>query len=99
MTESSPGACVPPPGVLPGWNWLPPQHGAAPRLDRVPWWVRAWYRTPLLDRYAHVWMWHHGGWELRPSQWQPPPPDLAGDREPRRPVPPTDRGATDVSGR
>ena len=97
MTEFSPGRWVPPPGVLPGWDWLPPEHGLAPHLERVPWWVRAWYRTPLLDRWAHAWMWHHGGWEVVPPR--EPPPRPAGDREPRRPVPPSGSGAGDVSGR
>jgi hypothetical protein len=51
--------------VLPAWNWLPPE-GASPRLDLVPLWVRAWYRLPLIDRYAHAWMWQRGAWEVRP---------------------------------
>ena len=42
----SPGAWRPPPGTRPAWNWVPPDHGLTPRLDRVPRWVRAWYRTP-----------------------------------------------------
>jgi hypothetical protein len=46
------------------WNWLPPE-GAAPRLDLVPWWARVWYYLPFVDRYAHAWMWRHGGWEVR----------------------------------
>ena len=54
-----------PPGVRAGWNWVPPD-GATPRLDRMPWWVRLWYRTPLVDRYAHAWMWHNGGWDVLP---------------------------------
>jgi hypothetical protein len=87
MTEFSPGAWVPPPGVLPGWDWLPPGHGLAAHLDRVPWWVRAWYQART----------HHGALKVLPS-WEPPP-DPTGDREPRRPVPPTGSGATDVSGR
>jgi len=56
-----------------------------PRLDPVPWWVRAWYKTPLIDRYAHAWMWGHGGWEVHPP-FAPPPGDQPGVREPRRPV-------------
>jgi len=58
----SPGGWLTPPGVMPGWNWLP-TGGASPRLDVLPLWVRAWYRIPLIDRYAHVYMWHHGAWE------------------------------------
>lgn len=33
---------------------------------RVPGWVRSWYRTPFADRYAHAWMWRHGGWDILP---------------------------------
>ena len=54
-------------GVLPAWTWLPPE-GASPRLDLVPWWVRVWYQLPFIDRYAHAWMWRHGGWEVRPPE-------------------------------
>jgi hypothetical protein len=65
----SPGGWRPPPGVLPAWNWLPPE-GANPRLDLVPWWVRAWYQLPFIDRYAHAWMWRHGAWEVRPPEME-----------------------------
>jgi hypothetical protein len=80
----SPGGWTPPPGVLPGWSWVPPE-GALPRLDIVPWWVRAWYEVPLLDRCAHAWMWAHGGWEVHPPSVTPPG-DQAGGREPRSPI-------------
>jgi hypothetical protein len=82
--ERSPGRWVAPAGTKPGWNWIPEGHGLHPRLGDVPVWVRLWYRTPFVDRWAHVWMWHHGGWEIRPHPTEPG----AGDREPRRPVPP-----------
>lgn len=63
----SPGSWTPPAGVLPGWNWVPPD-GVSPRIDLAPWWVRVWYRVPFVDRYAYVWMWHHGCWQLdRPA--------------------------------
>jgi hypothetical protein len=52
-------------GGAPTWNWLP-LEGASPRLDLVPLWVRAWYRLPFIDRYAHAWMWQRGAWEVRP---------------------------------
>ncbi len=69
----SPGGWTAPPGVLPSWNWMP-EPGAVPRLDRVPRWVRAWYHTPLVDRFAHSWMWHHGGWDVvPPDSWSPEP--------------------------
>lgn len=62
--EPTPAGWVAPGGHAPAWNWIPTDHGLSPRLDRVPRWVRIWYRTPFIDRYAYVWMWHHGGWDL-----------------------------------
>ncbi len=62
----SPGGWMAPPGVRPAWNWIPPGSGITPRLDRVPWWARLWYNTPLVDRYAHAWLWYHGGWDVIP---------------------------------
>lgn len=61
----SPGGWAAPSGTLPAWNW-PPPNGAAPRVERCPAWVRLWYRTPFIDRYAYDWMWHHGGWDVLP---------------------------------
>ena len=59
----SPGGWEVPPGLRPMWDWTPP-GGGRPRLDRVPAIVRAWYELPFVDRYAHAWMWHHGGWDI-----------------------------------
>lgn len=64
MVEPSPGHWDTPEAVRPAWNWVPPDTGLRPRLDRVPVWVRAWFRTPFLDRYAYEWMWHRGGWDI-----------------------------------
>jgi hypothetical protein len=63
----SPGGWSAPAGVRPAWNWTPPP-GLAPRLDRVPPWARIWYGTPMLDRYAHAWLWYHGGWDVVPPE-------------------------------
>jgi hypothetical protein len=68
----SPGHWVAPAGHRPGWDWLP-EHGALPNLRAMPRWVRIWFRTPFIDRYAYEWMWWHGGWSvLVPSD--PPAP-------------------------
>jgi hypothetical protein len=76
--------------MRPGWDWLP-DHGALPNLRDMPLWVRIWYRTPFIDRYAYEWMWWRGGWSvLVPGQPPPPTEPGAGVREPRRPHP-TDR--------
>lgn len=61
----SPAGWHPPDGARPAWSWTPP-CGLTPRLDRVPVWVRLWYNTPFVDRYAHGWMWTHGGWDVLP---------------------------------
>lgn len=84
-TVPSPGAWEPPSGTRPAWNWIPPDHGLRPRLDRIPRWVRAWYRVPFLDRFAHAWMWDHGGWDIVPHP-QPGPME-SGVREPQVPKP------------
>ncbi len=34
----------------------------------MPRWVRVWYYTPFVDRFAHGWMWGHGGWEVIPPR-------------------------------
>jgi hypothetical protein len=69
---ASPGGWSAPAGVLPAWNWTPP-CGITKRLDRVPLWARLWYSTPLVDRYAHAWLWQHGGWDVIPPEaWSPP---------------------------
>jgi hypothetical protein len=88
----SPGDWIVPDGMRPGWEWLP-EYGACANLRAVPRWVRAWYRTPFIDRYAYEWMWWHGGWSvLVPSDNPPVPPD-SGVREPRRPHPQAPSGA------
>jgi hypothetical protein len=56
----SPGQWHAPGGLRPGWQWLP-ENGAMPNLRGIPRWVRVWYRTPLVDRYAYEWI----GWESR----------------------------------
>ena len=66
----SPGGWQPPSGSLPAWNWTP-DDGIRPRFDRVPRWVRVCYGTPFADRYAHAWMWRHGGWDVLPPHQAP----------------------------
>ena len=61
----SPAGWTAPGGLRPGRNWSPP-CGLLPRPERMPLWVRAWYHTPLLDRSAREWMWHHGGFDVLP---------------------------------
>jgi hypothetical protein len=88
----SPGQWIVPTGQRPGWQWLP-EYGASPNLRAMPRWVRIWYRTPLIDRYAYEWMWWHGGWDVLVPTDNPEPPPDAGVREPRRPRPAPPAGA------
>jgi len=72
----SPGPWLPPPGVRAGENWTPSPFGMRPRSAAMPLWVRVWRQLPLLDRRAHVYMWHHGYWSVPQSiDWVPPSPD------------------------
>jgi hypothetical protein len=62
----------------------------------MPGWVRAWFRTPFIDRYAHVWMWNRGGWEVAQSPEQSDGGDAAAVRKPRRSIASVGRLAADV---
>ncbi len=85
----SPGGWTVPRGSKPGWDWLP-EGGAGERQDRAPGWVLWWLNLPFLDRWAHVWMWNHACFEVRPPDDAPPPPPDSLVREPRQPLPPDD---------
>jgi hypothetical protein len=61
----SPGGWLSPAGCRPGWDWVPPS-GAQPEPQLMAWWIRALYRTPFLDRYAHRLMWERGGFLVLP---------------------------------
>ena len=83
FAQPSPGRWTVPPGMRPGWEWLP-EHGAWPLLRSMPRWVRVWYRVPFIDRYAYEWMWWHGGWAvLDPGDDPQEENDGDGGREPR----------------
>jgi hypothetical protein len=77
----SPGPWRPPSGARPGWNWIPADHALRPRLDRVPSWVGVWFRTPFIDRFAYVWMWDRGGWDIVPAN-----APASEDTESRKPL-------------
>jgi hypothetical protein len=38
---------------LAGWNDIPRGYGAEFDLAQAPLWLRAWFKTPLLDRFAY----------------------------------------------
>jgi hypothetical protein len=63
--------------TLEGWDHVPHGYGAWFDVTSAPWWLRLWFATPFLDRYAYPRLVRRGlGW-LSPS---PAVPD--GEREP-----------------
>lgn len=61
----SPGGWNAPEGKMAGWDWLPPGGGHL-KLERAPFWVRRWYNVVYADRFAHVWLWEHGCYDVLP---------------------------------
>lgn len=61
----SPGGWQAPDHKRPGWDWVPP-GGARPIPHAMVWWIRLLYRTPFLDRRAHILMWKSGGFLVLP---------------------------------
>lgn len=58
------------PVALEGWDHVPRGYGASFELDGAPWWLRLWFRTPFLDRYAHPVVVARGyGFLLPHPQW------------------------------
>lgn len=79
----SPGLVVPA-GRRPAGRRIP-EGRLTPRLHAMPRWVRVWYRTPFIDRYAYSWMWWRGGWDvLVPRRFAA---TAASGRHPRTPPP------------
>ena len=38
---------------LDGWNYIPRGYGLQWDLSQAPLWLRAWFRFPVLDRFAY----------------------------------------------
>ena len=60
---------------LEGWNHIPEGYGAVFLLAAAPWWLRLWFNTPFIDRYAHPRVVARGYGFLSPH------PRFAGRRE------------------
>jgi hypothetical protein len=59
---------------LVGWNDIPSGHGAEFDLEDAPWWLRLWFRTPFIDRFAYPVVVRRGyGW-LTPHRGVEPGP-------------------------
>ena len=57
---------------LEGWNHIPEGYGASFDTASAPWWLRLWFRTPFLDRFAYPRMVERGFGYLRPHPKEPP---------------------------
>jgi hypothetical protein len=51
---------------LEGWNSIPDGYGASFDLQAAPIWLRIWFRTPFVDRFAYPVMVRRGYAYLRP---------------------------------
>ena len=57
---------------LEGWNHVPRGYGASFELVSAPRWLRIWFRTPVLDRFAYPVAVHRGYGVLHPDPgWAP----------------------------
>lgn len=63
--------------TLEGWNHVPRGYGAEFDVASAPWWLRLWFRTPFVDRYAYPRLVQRGHGHLTPDL-----SFLAEDREP-----------------
>jgi len=52
--------------ILEGWNHIPRDFGARFDTAAAPWWLRAWFATPLLDRFAYPVLVRRGYGHLSP---------------------------------
>ena len=62
-----------------GWDHVPRGYGADFDVASAPWWLRLWFRTPFLDRYAYPRLVRRGHGYLTPF-----PDHAANEREPVR---------------
>jgi hypothetical protein len=62
---------------LEGWNHIPRGYGATFDVRSAPWWLRLWFRTPFVDRFAYPVLVARGHGRLRAH-----PGTAPSDREP-----------------
>lgn len=49
--------------TLEGWNTIPDGFGASFDVAAAPWWLRQWFQTPFVDRFAYPHLVRRGfGW-------------------------------------
>ena len=54
---------------LDGWNYIPKGYGLGWDLREAPLWLRFWFRTPFLDRFAYPVVIRRGFAWLNPHPW------------------------------
>lgn len=54
-----------------GWNSIPDGYGVVVRLDDSPNWLRFWFHTPYIDRFAYPVMVRRGFARLVPQPGTP----------------------------
>lgn len=55
---------------LVGWNEIPEGYGASFALHEAPPWLRWWFHTPFVDRFAYPLLVRRGnGWLLPHPGW------------------------------
>jgi hypothetical protein len=57
---------------LEGWNHVPEGYGASFDVRSAPFWLRVWFRTPFLDRWAYPQLVRRGLGYLTPHPDVPP---------------------------
>ena len=65
---------------LDGWNYIPRGYGLQWDLTDAPLWLRMWFHSPILDRFAYpvvvhrgfAWLSPHRGWQETDREEVPP---------------------------
>jgi|GEM_PF-5192595 len=63
---------------LEGWNSIPDGYGASFDTKAAPWWLRLWFSTPFLDRFAYPIMVRRGFGHLALMPGHRPGPARSG---------------------
>lgn len=50
---------------LEGWSKIPEGYGASFEVNKAPWWLKLWFHTPFIDRYAYPLLVQRGHGVLR----------------------------------
>ena len=62
---------------LEGWNTMPDGYGSRFEMSRAPLWLRLWFRTPVLDKFAYPVAVRRGfGYLIADPEW---PADRLGE--------------------